>query len=227
MANLCHELRTPLQIITGYLDILNEDCKEQIGAEPTRILHRLRLSAGDLTRTVENLLAFGAAMTGTQAVVREQVDLAELVAELEPTFAALARHKKLFFLWRVERGSQRINSDRRLLVLIIDNLVSNALKFTDRGGVTVRLRNNAMKNGCALELEVRDTGIGMDEARLEEAFEPFVQLSNSSTREHRGLGLGLTLVRQAALALGAKVEVTSKLATGTVFRVRFPRTVRS
>jgi signal transduction histidine kinase len=101
-------------------------------------------------------------------------------------------------------------------------LVSNAIKFTDRGGVTVRLRRLRVRHRCVVELEVADTGIGMEEGRLDEAFAPFMQLSSSSTREHRGLGLGLALVRRNVISLGATLDVRSKPSAGSSFRVRFP-----
>ena len=222
ISNLSHELRSPLHVMRGYLDILAEDWGGEFSAEPMRILERLRLSAVELSQTVENLLEYTAAMTGTQAAVREEVDLADVVAELEPVFAQAARRKKVFLVWRVEPRLKLLHSDRRRLVSIIANLVSNAIKFTDRGGVTVRLRRLRVRHRCVVELEVADTAIGMEEGRLDEAFAPFMQLSSSGTREHRGLGLGLALVRRNVISLGATLDVRSKPSAGSSFRVRFP-----
>jgi signal transduction histidine kinase len=221
MANLSHELRSPLHVINGYLDILAEDWGARLDGEPSRILERLRLSAGELTQTVENLIEYAAAATGTQAAVREAVELSDLIAELEPPFAAAARRKKIFLVWRVEPQLRLLNTDRRRLISILNNLVSNAIKFTDRGGVTVRLRRVRVRHERMLELEVSDTGIGFDPARQQEAFAPFIQLSCSNSRERRGLGLGLALVRRNVIALGAALEVRSKPSNGSRFRVRF------
>jgi signal transduction histidine kinase len=227
MSNLSHELRSPLHVISGYLDILAEDWGAKFSAEPSRILERLRLSAAELTQTIENLLEYTAAATGTQAAVREAVELSELIAELEPVFAASARRKKIFLVWRVEPQLTLTNTNRRRLVSIVNNLVSNAIKFTDRGGVSVRLRRVRVRHERIVEFEVTDTGIGMEPARQEDAFTPFIQLSSSNSREHRGLGLGLSLVRRNVIALGATLEVKSKLSFGSRFRVRFSEAVQT
>jgi len=227
MSNLCHELRTPLLVLGGYLDILAEDFGKQFSAEPLRILERLRLNAAELTQTVENLLEYAAAMAGTQApVMVEAVDVAELIAELEPVFTPAAQRKKLSLQWKIGPHLNHLRSDRRLLKSIISNLVSNAIKFTDRGAVTVDLRQLRVESKCVVELQVVDSGIGLDERRLEEAFRPFVQLSDSNTRIHRGLGLGLALVRRNVTSLGGTIEVRSKPASGTSFKIRFPQGLR-
>ncbi len=221
ISNLSHELRSPLHVINGYLDILAEDWAAQLGGEPERILERLRLSTAELKQTVENLLEYAAAMTDTQAAVRETVDVADLVAEVDQAFAAAAQRKKISLVWLVEPELKLVHFERRRLLSILGNLVSNAIKFTDRGGVTVRLRRIGTKPPHEVELEVADTGIGMEAGRLEEAFLPFVQLSSSNARAYRGLGLGLALVRRNVISLGARLEVESKPFVGTSFRVRF------
>ncbi len=227
MSNLSHELRSPLQVLNGYLEILTKDWGGEFTGEPNRILERLRASAGQLTQTVENLLEYAAGAAGTQDTGRETVDVTELIAELQPVFADRARSKKIFLIWYVEPALKLEHSDRRRLVSIVSNLVSNAVKFTCRGGVTVRCRRVRAGHKAMLELEIADTGIGMEGRRLEDAFAPFVQLSSSNTRDHRGLGLGLALVRRNVTALGAKLEVRSKPSVGSRFRVRFPEDPRS
>ena len=222
ISNLSHELRSPLHVLNGYLAILAEDWGAEFSGEPLRILERLRLSTGELTQTIENLLEYAAAITGTQAVVKETVEVADVIAELEPRFAGAAQRKNISLAWRVQPQLKFVHSDRRRLVSIMNNLVSNAIKFTEHGGVTVLLRCLHVRQKCLMELEVTDTGIGIDERRLEEAFTPFKQLSSSNSRDHRGLGLGLALVRRNVIALGATLEVESKRCAGSRFKVRFP-----
>ena len=247
ISNLSHELRSPLHVLQGYINILTENIlaqnipaenvpaqnilaqnisAEDRGAEfcreSLRILDRMRLTAAEMTQTVENLLEYTAALTGTQGVVKETVDVAELIAELEQRFAPAAQRKNISLVWRVQPQLKVIDCDRRRLVSIINNLVHNAIKFTERGEVRVWLRYLRVRHKCLMELEVTDSGIGIDEARLEEAFAAFVQLSSSNSREHRGLGLGLALVRRNAVALGATLEVESRHCAGSRFRVRFP-----
>jgi signal transduction histidine kinase len=226
MSNLCHELRTPLQVLGGYLDILTEDYGPQFAGEPVRILERLRLNANELNQTVENLLEYAAAITGTLAVVAEPVVVTDLVAELEPAYAAAAQRRNISLHWLIEPNLNCIRSDRRLLKSIVSNLVSNAIKFTDQGSVTVRLRQLRVEDRCMIELEVADTGIGINEQRLDDVFRPFLQLSDSNTRCHRGLGLGLALVKRDVALLGGSLEVRSKPASGTCFKVRLPQGAR-
>jgi signal transduction histidine kinase len=109
---------------------------------------------------------------------------------------------------------------------MVSNLLSNAIKFTQRGGVTVSVRRVRINHRLMVEITVVDTGIGMEPHQVEAAFEPFVQLSESNSREHRGLGLGLALVSRNAKALGATLEVTSKPATGSRFTVRLAQSQR-
>ncbi len=227
ISNLSHELRSPLHVINGYLDVLAEDWAARLGGEPEHILGRLRLSVAELKQTVENLLEYAAAMTATQAAVMEPVDVTELVTELDQTFASAARRKKIFLLWQVEPHLTLVYSDRRRLVSIIANLVSNAIMFTARGVVTVRLGQARGRHHDEIELEVADTGIGMEQGRVEDAFAPFVQLSSSNARAHRGLGLGLALVRRNVLSLGASLDVRSKPSAGTSFKVRFAENPRA
>jgi signal transduction histidine kinase len=215
-------LRSPLHVLSGYLGILAEDWGAEFSGEPLRILERLRVSTAELTETVENLLEYATAVTGTQAAVQETFEVADLIAELDQRFAAAAQRKKLSLVWKVQPQLRLVHSDRRRLVSIINNLVSNAIKFTERGGVTVLLRCLRVKHKCLMELEVTDTGIGIDKGRLEDAFAPFVQLSSSNSRDHRGLGLGLALVRRNLIALAATLEVESKPSIGSRLRVRFP-----
>jgi signal transduction histidine kinase len=223
MSNLSHELRTPLQVLNGYLDILSEDWADQFGDEPLRILERLRTNTGELTQTIENLLEYTAILTRTQATAIEPLEIADLVGDLQAGFAAAAERKKIALRWRIQPDLTRMHSDRRLLRSITSNLLSNAIKFTEAGNVTVRLRRLRSQSTCTVELEVADTGIGIDGRRLGDAFEPFVQLSSTSARKHRGLGLGLALVLINVKTLGATMEVRSNPAFGSRFKVRFPQ----
>jgi len=121
MSNLSHELRTPLQILTGYLDILSEDWASRIGAEPSRIIDRLRINATEFTQTIENLLDFGAMLTGTQATTIEPLEIQDLLAELQAAFVAAAERKNIAMRWRVQADLTHMHSDRRLLRSIIQS----------------------------------------------------------------------------------------------------------
>ena len=223
ISKLSHELRTPVQVLNGYLDILSEDWGKHLQAEPQRIIARLRLNAFELTQTVENLLEHSAILAGSLVCAIESVDLAALIGELAPGFSTIAHRKKLALRWRIQRGFRNVESDRRLFRSILSNLVSNALKFTHTGGVTVRLFRTRAGSENSVELEVADTGIGIEPDRVDEAFLPFVQLSDLNTRRHRGLGLGLSLVGHHVGRLGGRLELESTPAQGTCLRVHLPQ----
>lgn len=219
LANLCHELRTPLQVVRGYLEILAEDLGGEFAAEPRRMVEQVRLAAAELEQTVENLLEWA----GGGAGMVEAFLVGEMLAEVAPALDAMARRKRLWLRWDCQHG--RLLSDRRRLHSILFNLVNNALKFTSSGGVTVRIRfaAPAQDEPASLQLEVSDTGIGIARERMGEIFEPFRQLSDSDRRRYRGLGLGLSLVARNVELLGGRLEISSQPSAGTSFRIKLPQ----
>jgi signal transduction histidine kinase len=125
----------------------------------------------------------------------------------------------------IEHAPQIIHTSRRPLRSILSNLVLNAIKFTERGSVTVRIASSRVRGAePGLVLEVADTGLGMSAALIKQAAEPFAQLSRSSARKYRGIGLGLAVVHRHVSAMGAKLEVSSTPGRGSRFVVRIPPT---
>jgi signal transduction histidine kinase len=162
---------------------------------------------------------------GATGRVEEDVSISSLVNDLEPAIDAARGNKELTLKIDLERALRTIHTSRRPLRSILSNLVLNAIKFTERGSVTVRIssaRARGVESG--LVLEVADTGLGMSAALIKQAAEPFAQLSQSSARKYRGLGLGLAVVHRNVSALGAKLEVNSTPGRGSRFVVRIPPT---
>ncbi|HLH76741.1 MAG TPA: HAMP domain-containing sensor histidine kinase [Candidatus Binataceae bacterium] len=220
LANLCHELRAPLTVMTGYLEILIEDWGERLGAEPGQMLDRMRLSAAELAHTVENLIDW----TNPAPPQPEQFNLDGLLSELAPALEAISRRRDLVLRFDVAPELRAVYCDRKMLRSILFNLCSNGLKFTDRGMVKVRIAPlSAGREGLALE--IIDSGRGIDPESLALIFRPFVQLSHSNRRLSRGLGLGLALVKRQVAAMGGCVEVDSHPGAGSRFRVELPRVV--
>ena len=140
-----------------------------------------------------------------------------------PAIEAAIGAKGLALNIDIEHAPLTIYTSRRPLKAIYSNLVLNAIKFTERGSVTVRIssvRARGMEPG--LVLEVTDTGLGMSPALIRQAGEPFAQLSQSNSRKYRGIGLGLAVVHRNVSALGAKLEVSSRPGRGSRFVVRIP-----
>lgn len=225
LANLAHELRTPLQVLLGYIDILRDEWAEKFDPEPRAMLERMNSNLHDLTQTVDNIIEFVMSEAGSTVRVEEDVSIINLVNDLAPAIEAAKGGKELALKIDIEHAPQTIHTSRRPLRSILSNLVLNAIKFTERGNVTVRISSSRARGAePGLVLEVADTGLGMSPELIKHAAEPFAQLSQSSARKYRGLGLGLAVVHRNVSALGAKLEVSSTPGRGSRFVVRIPPT---
>ena len=225
LANLAHELRSPLQVLLGYLDILRDEWADKFDPEPRAMLERMNSNLHDLTQTVDNIMEFVMSEAGATGRAEEDVSISSLVNDLAPAIEAAKGNKELTLKIDLEHAPQTIHVSRRPLRSILSNLVLNAIKFTERGSVTVRIsssRAGGAEQGVVLE--VADTGLGMSPALIKQAAEPFAQLSQSSARKYRGLGLGLAVVHRNVSALGARLEVNSTPGRGSRFVVRIPPT---
>jgi signal transduction histidine kinase len=224
LGNLAHELRTPVQVLLGYLDILRGAPTGGVGdishaALNQEIIERMNSNVHELAQTVENVMEFAVSESET-ASVPEEIQLTEFFAELDPIFRAGNRNENLTVRVDLDRAPQRVLLARHPLRAVVVNLISNAIKFTPAGEVTITVREiHGATQG--VEIAVRDTGPGISSSLLSHAFRPMVQLSGSSVRHHRGLGLGLAVVQRNVEVLGASLEVESTH-RGSCFRVTIP-----
>lgn len=224
LTNLAHELRTPLQVLLGYLDILRDEWADKFDPEPRAMLERMNSNLHDLAQTVDNVMEFVMSEAGATGRVEEDVSIGSLVNDLAPAIEAAKGGKELTLKIDLEHAPQTIHTSRRPLRSILSNLLLNAIKFTERGSVTLRISSHARGAEHGVVIEVADTGLGMTPALIKQAAEPFAQLSQSSARKYRGLGLGLAVVHRNVSALGAKLEVSSTPGQGSRFVVRIPPT---
>jgi two-component system, sensor histidine kinase and response regulator len=205
VANLAHELRTPVQVLLGYVDILRDDYGDQLSTEPRALLDRMNANAHDLAQTIDNLMHFVLSEVMAEVMIDEDVTPGSLIAEITPVLEAANQHKHLKVEFDFAAAPELFCVPRRPLKSILLNLAVNAIKFTDSGSVTVALRPQSDGVlGNAIEVEVSDTGPGLSAAALAHAVEPFAQLSNSSARRYRGLGLGLAVVQRSVQAARRK-----------------------
>ncbi len=225
LANLAHELRTPLQVLLGYVDILRDEWAEKFDPEPRAMLERMNCNLHDLSQTVDNIMEFVMSEAGATSRMEEDVSISSLLNDLAPAIEAARGGKELTLKIDLEHAPLTIHTSRRPLRSILSNLVLNAIKFTERGSVTVRISSSRTRRAePGVVLEVADTGLGMSPELIKQAAEPFAQLSHSSARKFRGLGLGLAVVHRNVSALGAKLEVSSTPGRGSRFIVRIPPT---
>jgi signal transduction histidine kinase len=223
LANLAHELRAPLQAILGYLDILSDELGEALDGRHKHIFERLNANALDLAQTVENVMDFSVADAMAEATHEEEIRLHDLIGDLAPVLEAANDLKRLEIRFDLDSAPSVFRARRRPIKSILINLAVNAIKFTERGSVTIAIRRAESSSlGSAVELEVRDTGPGIEAANLADAFKPCAQLSHSSIRSHRGMGLGLAVVQRNVEALGAKIIVKTALSQGSAFVVTIP-----
>lgn len=222
LANLAHELRTPVQVLLGYVDILRDDHRPEFSRETFTLLERMNANIHDLAQTIDNLMHFALSQMNAESAIDEDITPASLVAEITPVLEAANQHKRLGLEFDFTDAPELFCLPRRPLRAILLNLGLNAIKFTDQGAVHIALRHHDTMATPAIELEISDTGPGLSPAILDQAKEPFIQLSNSSARRFRGLGLGLTVVQRCVDALGGTIELREPAGHGSDFVVRIP-----
>jgi len=215
--NVSHELRTPLSLASGYAELLDSGELGELQPdqrEPVTIIaRRVRM----LTKLVDDINAV--LEVGTQRLRREPVDMADLVRTALADFQIAAEEHTLTLTSQVVTGLPPIIGDPVHLHRVLDNLISNALKFTPAGGsITVRLG----QDGANVTLEVTDTGVGIPPDQLERIFDRFYQVDGSPTRRYGGTGLGLALVKGIVEAHGGTVSVRSAEGEGSTFKITLP-----
>jgi len=218
VATMSHELRTPLNVIMGYTDLLLEEAFGTLVAEQQNVIVRIQHSSRELFDLISATLDLNRLEAGRLEVVADRVSLPELLADLEADTAARLDARALEVRWEVAADLPELETDRTKLRTVLKNLVGNAIKFTERGQVTIV----AEPAEGAVVLTVADTGIGIREQDLPVIFEMFRQVEDANTRRYGGVGLGLYIVKRLVEELGGEVAVESEWGVGTRFRVRVP-----
>lgn len=211
-----HELRTPLAILMGYASILAE---ETTGETRERLEIVVR-NAVRLRSLIDDMLNLRYLETGEIAFHPETLHIRDITNEVLEELGPLAREKPLQVLVDLPANLPPIISDRQKVLVILTNLLSNAIKFTPAGG-TVRIGAQKTPNG-ELFVEVEDTGIGIPPDSLPHIFEPFYQMEDSLTREHGGIGLGLTIAQEMIRRCGGQIGVESVPGQGSRFYFTLP-----
>jgi PAS domain S-box-containing protein len=219
LATMSHELRTPLTIILGYTEMLLEDSGGQTGASQTDYLRRIERSARELLDLITAVLDLSRLEAGRLPLGTHETQAVALLQEVQAETQPLQEQSRLAFVWDIEPDLPVLYTDPGKLKVVLKNLISNAVKFTKAGSVTVAARSH--KGG--VELRVSDTGMGIPPEALEVIFEPFRQLKHSSTRQIGGTGLGLHIVKRVLELLGGTVAVESTIGQGSTFSIWVPQ----
>jgi signal transduction histidine kinase len=215
-----HELKTPINVIVGYLELLQENIYGELNPKQREICATLGKQAQTLTRLVKRLLDISRFEAGGGKLERRQVDLDRFLHSFETSFQVLALQREINF--RVVRGSNvpsHVLWDEDRINEVLGNLLSNAFKFTDRGGTVELIVEGSENEVC---LSVRDTGVGIAAEQLPHIFEKFFQASNQAYAAAKGTGLGLAIAREIVEAHGGAIRVESTLGMGTTFSITLP-----
>jgi signal transduction histidine kinase/CheY-like chemotaxis protein/HPt (histidine-containing phosphotransfer) domain-containing protein len=217
VANMSHEIRTPLNAILGYTEILARD--EKADARQRReYVDTIRTGGRHLLELINNILDLSKIEFGRLQVERSRFSPHQLIADVASVLRVQAQERGISLEYRWEGPiPETIDSDSHRLRQLLINLVGNAIKFTHQGSVIIVARIARDVAGDQLTLEVQDTGIGIPADRLDDIFKSFVQADSSMTRCYGGTGLGLTISKNLAVALGGDLSVESQLGRGSVF----------
>jgi signal transduction histidine kinase/CHASE3 domain sensor protein len=215
LATMSHELRTPLNAIIGYQSLLKEGIDGSLNESQLAQLSRIRAGADHLLTLIDEILTYSRVEVGKEVVRLDEAELRPIVEDAVTMVRPQADAKGLIV--RVDVPDARLITDAGKLRQILLNILSNAIKFTESGEITLRARLNG-----EAKFSVSDTGIGIASENLQRVFEPFWQVEQSSTRRAGGTGLGLTVSRSLARLLGGEVSVESKLGDGSVFTLTLP-----
>jgi PAS domain S-box-containing protein len=221
LAVMSHELRTPLNAIGGYVDLLAAGVHGPLTEAQRVALERVRASQQHLLVLINDLLNFTRIEADRVSYELAPVALAEVARAVGPVIEPQAASKSLTIEWQPGDAAVAALADRARVEQILLNLLTNAVKYTERGG-HVQVRH--FLDGDRAVLEVSDDGIGIPEAHIDAIFEPFTQLGRSLTSGHEGTGLGLAISRDLARAMDGDLTARSALGQGSTFTLALPRT---
>src|SRR5579883_906095 len=215
LANMSHEIRSPMHGITGMLDLL---CQTPLAPQQKEYVDIVRDSASGLLRIINDILDISKLEAGRLELDSVEFELEKVVRQVVELMAAKAAEKQLRLEHRIGAGAQgRFLGDPTRIRQILLNLVANALKFTEAGGVSVSVDGERRGEGAVLRLEVTDTGIGIAEAVQGRLFSKFTQADESIARRFGGTGLGLAISKQLVEAMGGEIGVESRPGQGSRF----------
>jgi len=215
---MSHEIRTPMNGVIGMAGLLEGTVLDEEQQDYLRSIH---VSADALLSLINDILDFSKIESGKFELERLNFDLEKTLADVVQLLTPAARAKRLELLFDYDAGAPRwFCSDPGRMRQILLNLVSNALKFTERGSVAIRVR----WEDDALLVSVQDTGIGIPAEALSRLFNLFTQLDSSHSRRYGGTGLGLVITKRLVTMLGGSISVTSQAGQGSIFECRIPLT---
>ena len=219
LANMSHEIRTPMNGIIGLVDMLE---RTKLSEKQKDYIDVVKRSSFTLMSILNDILDISKIEAGKMEIKKAAFALADCLAKVTTLFDQNAKAKGLYLQTRVEPDvAPLLKADEMRIIQILSNLVANAIKFTDAGGVTIKVSQTTVDLGLLIKIEVIDTGIGIDKAKISSLFESFNQLDSSSTKSYGGTGLGLAISKNLAEMMGGQMGVESLEFMGSNFWFSF------
>jgi signal transduction histidine kinase len=217
---MSHEFRTPLNAMLGYTSMLLQGVAGPLAPSAKRQLGRIESNGRHLLTIINEILDISRIEAGRMPLQLSRFKIPELVNEVRAELEPIILRSNLNVTLDLAKDLRPINSDRQKVKQIVLNLLSNALKFTHQGSVTISARR--LNDERVLQLSVSDTGIGIAPADQDRIFEDFRQLDNTPTRPYGGTGLGLSICKRLAQMLGGTIGVESQVGRGSTFTLTLP-----
>jgi signal transduction histidine kinase len=221
---MSHEFRTPLNAILGYTSLLLQGVSGELGAQQERNLSRVDSNARHLLAIINDILDISRIEAGKMPLHVSSFPIPTLIQEVLAELEPLIHRSKLSMRVESARKLPPVTNDRAKVKQIVLNLVTNAIKFTPSGSVTVSARHDS--SAKEIEIAVSDTGIGIKNEDHERVFEDFRQADNSPAREYGGAGLGLAICRRLAHMMEGRVDLQSAVGQGSTFTLTLPVRLR-
>ncbi len=222
LASMSHELRTPLNSVIGFANVLRKNRHENLSDKDLEFMDRILSNGKHLLTLINDVLDLAKVEAGRMEVELTPVDLSTLVRETLQQLEGQVRGREVRLLGDVPEDLGPLRTDPRRLKQVVINLVGNALKFTEKGEVVVRVTADPQSR-LPTSLAVIDSGIGIPEERLQAIFEAFQQAEAGTARRYGGTGLGLTISKSICTLLGYDLIVESQVRKGSTFAVRFSK----
>ncbi len=220
LANMSHELRTPLNSLLILSKLLLENEHGNLSDKQLEFARTIYTAGADLLQLISDILDLSKIEAGKMEILPDLVSVADVQAYVTSAFDPIAADKGLSFTIAADPAlPATIVTDEQRLEQVLRNLLSNAFKFTEQGGVTLSVER---RSGGRIAFAVSDTGVGIPPDKLQVIFEAFQQADGTTSRKYGGTGLGLSISRELARALGGEIEVSSTVGEGTIFTLVLP-----
>lgn len=221
LAAMSHELRTPLNAISGYVELLEMGIHGPVTAAQLEALRRVRASQRHLLTLINDILSHARIQAGRTEFRIQPLLAAEIVGSIEALVSPQARARGIDYGADPCDGELQLLADEERVRQILLNLVGNAIKYTDPGGI---VRISCRAEGEWVLFQVRDNGRGIPATNLESIFDPFTQVGRTLSRPEEGVGLGLAISRELARGMNGDISAESEMGVGSVFTLRMRRT---